>query len=40
MSDWNWTPRARMIGTVIQAFAVIGIGWILFVGLWSALGGN
>jgi len=40
MRNWNWTPRARMIGKVLQALAVIGIGWVLFVGTWYALGGN
>lgn len=28
-----------MIGTLLQAFAVIGIGWFLFAGIWFALGG-
>jgi len=40
MRNWNWTPLARTIGLLIEAVAVIGIGWILFVGLWSALGGK
>jgi len=39
-TNWNWTPRAKMIGTFLQAVAVVGIGWILFVGTWYALGGN
>jgi len=39
-TDWNWTPRARFIGNLLTAFAVIGIGWILFIGTWFALGGN
>jgi hypothetical protein len=40
MRNWNWTPRAKMIGTLLQAVAVIGIGYVLFVGTWFALGGN
>ena len=40
MTDWNWTPRARMIGALLQALAVIGAGWVLFVGTWYALGGS
>jgi len=40
MRDWNWTPRAKMIGIVCQAVAVVGISWVLFVGTWYALGGN
>jgi hypothetical protein len=39
VSNWNWTPRARMIGTLLQAIAVIGIGWFLFAGTWFAIGG-
>ena len=40
MRNWNWTPRARMIGDLILALGVIGAGWILFVGTWFALGGS
>ena len=40
MRDWNWTPRAKVIGTLLQAFAIIGIGWVLFVGTWFILGGQ
>jgi Tfp pilus assembly protein PilO len=40
MSSWNWTPRAKMISALLQAVAVIGIGYVLFVGTWFALGGN
>jgi hypothetical protein len=40
MRNWNWTPRAKMIGTLLQAVAVVGIGYVLFVGTWFALGGN
>jgi hypothetical protein len=40
MRNWNWTPRARFIGTLLQAVAFFGIGWVLFVGIWFALGGN
>jgi hypothetical protein len=40
MRTWNWTPRAKMIGTFLQAIAVVGIGYVLFVGIWFALGGN
>jgi len=40
MRDWNWTPRAKLIGESIIAFATIGAIWILFVGTWFALGGN
>jgi len=39
MRDWNWTPRARFIGEVLKAVAVIGAAWILFAGTWFALGG-
>lgn len=37
---WVWTQRAKVIGTVLQALAVVGAGWVLFVGTWFALGGN
>jgi hypothetical protein len=40
MTNWNWTQRAKMIGTLLQAIAVVGIGYVLFVGTWFALGGN
>jgi hypothetical protein len=40
MKDWNWTPRARLIGNVIAAIGILAIGWILFVGTWYALGGK
>ena len=40
MSNWNWTPRARFIGNLLSAVAVIGAAWIIFVGTWFALGGN
>jgi hypothetical protein len=40
MRNWNWTPRARFIGTLLQAVAFVGIAWVLFVGIWFALGGN
>ena len=40
MRNWNWTPRAKMIGTLLQAVTVVGIGYVLFVGTWYALGGN
>ena len=40
MRNWNWTPRARAIGTTLQAIAFVGICWVLFVGTWYALGGN
>ncbi len=39
MKTWNWTPRAKVIGAVLQALAVIGAAWVLFVGTWFALGG-
>ena len=39
MTNWNWTPRARMIGTLLQAVVVVGAVWVLFVGTWFALGG-
>jgi hypothetical protein len=29
-----------MIGTLLQAIAVVGIGYVLFLGTWFALGGN
>jgi hypothetical protein len=29
-----------MIGALLQAVAVVGIGWVLFVGTWYALGGS
>ena len=37
MTNWNWTPRAKAIGAVLQALAVIGAAWVLFVGTWFAL---
>jgi hypothetical protein len=40
MRNWNWTPRAKMIGALLQAIAVVSIGYVLFVGTWFALGGN
>jgi hypothetical protein len=40
MRDWNWTPLARTIGLLIEAALVVGIGYVLFVGTWFALGGN
>jgi hypothetical protein len=40
MRNWNWTPRARFIGELLAAVAVIAASWILFVGTWFALGGN
>jgi hypothetical protein len=40
MRNWNWTPRAKMIGESLIAFATIAAIWILFVGTWFALGGN
>jgi len=40
MRDWNWTPRARMIGNVIAAAGFIAASWILFTGTWYALGGK
>jgi hypothetical protein len=40
MRNWNWTPRAKMIWTVLQAIAFISISYVLFVGTWFALGGN
>jgi hypothetical protein len=40
MRNWNWTPRAKMIGTLLQAIGVVSIGYVLFVGTWFALGGN
>jgi len=40
MKDWNWTPLARTIGLLLEAAVVIGLGWVLFVGTWYALGGN
>jgi hypothetical protein len=40
MREWNWTPRAKVLGEILTALAVIGTGWILFVGTWFALGGN
>jgi hypothetical protein len=40
MRNWNWTPRAKMIGTLLQAIAIVGICYVLFVGTWFALGGN
>jgi len=39
MRDWNWTPLARTIGLVIEAIIVIVVGWVLFVGTWTLLGG-
>ena len=40
MRDWNWTPLARTIGLVIEVVLILGIGWVLFVGTWFALGGR
>jgi hypothetical protein len=40
MRNWNWTPKARFIGNLLSAFAVVGTMWVLFVGTWFALGGN
>lgn len=40
MRNWNWTPRARLIGNIFTAAGVVAIGWLLFVGTWFALGGN
>jgi hypothetical protein len=40
MRNWNWTPRARFIGELLTAVAVVAAGWVLFVGTWFALGGN
>jgi hypothetical protein len=39
-SNWNWTPRARLIGELLTAIGVVATGWVLFVGTWFALGGN
>jgi hypothetical protein len=39
MSNWNWTPRARFIGTLLAAAGVVAASWVLFVGTWIALGG-
>ena len=40
MRNWNWTPKAKTLGTIIQALVVVIAGWILFVGTWFAMGGN
>jgi hypothetical protein len=40
MNNWNWTPRARMIGDLLAAAGIIAAGWVLFVGTWFMLGGN
>jgi hypothetical protein len=40
MRNWNWTPLARTIGLLLKAALVVGIGYVLFVGTWYALGGN
>jgi hypothetical protein len=40
MTNWNWTPLARTIGLLIEAALILGIGWVLFVGTWFALGGS
>jgi len=40
MSKWNWTTRAKFIGELLKAVAVIGAAWILFAGTWFALGGK
>jgi hypothetical protein len=40
MRNLPWTPLARTIGLLIEAALVIGIGWVLFVGTWYALGGS
>jgi len=40
MRNWNWTPRAKFIGELLTAVAVVAAGWVLFVGTWFALGGN
>ncbi len=40
MRNWNWTPRARLIGELLTAIGVVATGWVLFVGTWFALGGN
>jgi hypothetical protein len=40
MSNWNWTPRAKFIGNLLNAIGVVGAAWIIFVGTWFALGGN
>jgi Na+/pantothenate symporter len=40
MRNWNWTPRAKTLATIIQAVVVVIAGWILFVGTWFAMGGN
>jgi len=39
-SNWNWTPRARLIGELLTAIGVVATGCVLFVGTWFALGGN
>ena len=40
MRNWKWTPRARFIGELLKAIAVVAAGYVLFVGIWFALGGN
>jgi hypothetical protein len=40
MSNWPWTPRARMIGELLAAVATVAVIWVLFVGTWFALGGH
>jgi hypothetical protein len=40
MRNWNWTPRAKKLGEIIQALVVVFAVWILFVGTWFAMGGN
>lgn len=39
MKDWNWTPRAKAIGMVIQAIGFIGFAWLLMSAGWFMLGG-
>jgi len=40
MNNWNWTPRARMIGELLSVVSTIAVMWLLFVGTWFALGGH
>jgi hypothetical protein len=40
MRNWNWTPRAKLVGELLTALGVVAASWILFVGTWFALGGN
>jgi hypothetical protein len=39
-AKWNWTPRAKAIGEVIQVITAIGVIWFLASAYWFMLGGQ